>query len=512
MAKQMKVEVSSPKGINGEWVYTTLELPAEDYEIRDALHRARVMSREDERYLSVYDCDAIPMLSFARVETEGIDELNFLAQRLDSLEEHERNVLLAVTPRVIKNVGEGDVISAKDLINLTYGLDKVTVAPNVKTLAELGELAIQSELFKWMENVSDDALPYLDRTKIGQEIYEENNGTFINGMYIAAGEYEFQEVYDGRNLPNQGVSTHYAFRLELAKPPSDGEDISEQPTEWLGLPVDREDADAVAHRLGVDKIEDCVYLGFESSIPQIVGGHFGDMQEFDKLNSLADMMLQMSPSDQVKFKAVLSAEEPEKIEEILDVARNLDRYDLATQVDDPAQFFKSYLIRHMDKEIDPKWLDTLLLRNEGHELAERLGATFTDYGVVSARNRSLYEPIPRNNPIMDVKFDLIEINGQTALFTNGMIKAEDIPKGLYKYDLRGGETGDFLTIEPNVMVDRSGTILVKEPFDFGGKDYIPLTSETSPNFPGEETTPREFIATDYEQVEKEEMEVKRGGI
>ena len=87
----MKVEISSPKGLNGEWLYASLDLPAEEHEIRDAYHRARVMSHEDERYLSVYDCDAFPMLSFVRVETEGIDELNFLAQRLDSLEEHERN-------------------------------------------------------------------------------------------------------------------------------------------------------------------------------------------------------------------------------------------------------------------------------------------------------------------------------------------------------------------------------------------------------------------------------------
>ena len=258
MAKQMKVEISSPKGLNGEWLYASLDLPAEEHEIRDAYHRARVMSHEDERYLSVYDCDAFPMLSFVRVETEGIDELNFLAQRLDSLEEHERNVLLAITPRIIKNVGEGDVVSAKDLINMTYGLDKVTVAPYVKSVTELGELIIQSEMYPWMESVPDEALPYLDREKIGNELYKKDNGAFIKGMYIATGEYEFQEVYDGQNLPNFGVSTAYAFRLELAKPPTGDEDISEQPTEWLGLPVYREDADAAAERIGVGKIEDCV--------------------------------------------------------------------------------------------------------------------------------------------------------------------------------------------------------------------------------------------------------------
>ena len=44
MAKQMKVEISTPKGLNGEWLYASLDLPAEEHEIRDALHRARVMS------------------------------------------------------------------------------------------------------------------------------------------------------------------------------------------------------------------------------------------------------------------------------------------------------------------------------------------------------------------------------------------------------------------------------------------------------------------------------------
>ena len=63
-----------------------------------------------------------------------------------------------------------------------------------------------------------------------------------------------------------------------------------------------------------------------------------------------------------------------------------------------------------------------------------------------------------------------------------------------------------------VRVNRSGTILVKEPFEFDGKDHIPLTGETSPNFLCEEVTPREFLNGDYEQAEAEEMDIKMGGI
>ena len=48
----------------------------------------------------------------------------------------------------------------------------------------------------------------------------------------------------------------------------------------------------------------------------------------------------------------------------------------------------------MDSRLDSHWFDTLLTRNEGNRLLSRLGATATDYGVISARGRSLYELVP----------------------------------------------------------------------------------------------------------------------
>ena len=63
-------------------------------------------------------------------------------------------------------------------------------------------------------------------------------------------------------------------------------------------------------------------------------------------------------------------------------------------VDDSSDFFREYILRHMDSRLDSHWFDTLLTRNEGDRLLTRLGATETDYGVISARGRSLYELVP----------------------------------------------------------------------------------------------------------------------
>ena len=398
MAKQIKLEIAAENPESRSWLYADLQLPAEEHEIRDAFQRARITSPDTYHEFSIYECEAIPALPFRRLDFPTLDELNFLAKRLDSLNEEERLVLKAISPKILK-VGEDELVSPKDLINMTYGLNEVSIISNVGNAQQLGQFVIENNLHTDVDAVPDDSVYLLDRTRIGQLQQQNDGGVFIDGNYIVTAEYELPEVYDGKNLPVENPTAWFAFKMDVTRPPA-GDDLGEVEAiaETLTLPVDRAEADELAKRLGMEQIEDCVYLGFESSIPQIDADKFGDMHDFDQLNNLSEMMLEMSPSDQVKFKAVLSAEEPEKIEQILDIARSLDQYEFAPMVEDEAHFFKSYLLRHLDEKIDPRWLDSLLARNEGTELLERVGGTLTDYGVISSRGGSLYDPVPRSEP------------------------------------------------------------------------------------------------------------------
>lgn len=188
------------------------------------------------------------------------------------------------------------------------------------------------------------------------------------------------------------------FRLEIAKAPE--EDIAEveETGKWIELPMDKSNATAVAKAYGEERIEDCVYLYFESSIEQIDAQHFQDMANFDTLNALAARLKELSFADQIKFKAILEAEQPYKIGDVLDIAENLQDYELNASVASQEAFFKDYLIRHLDMRLDPSWLKSLDSGNKGRELLARLGATLTDYGIISARGRSLYEPVSLREP------------------------------------------------------------------------------------------------------------------
>ena len=46
--------------------------------------------------------------------------------------------------------------------------------------------------------------------------------------------------------------------------------------------------------------------------------------------------------------------------------------------------------------------------------------------------------------------EAVELFGQKALFTNGRVPLNAIPKGLYRYELRDDGNGNFATVESNV--------------------------------------------------------------
>lgn len=58
MPKQIKLEIANEHPETGQWVYAELELPAEEYEIRDAFQRARIT--DADTYHNIRSMNAKP--------------------------------------------------------------------------------------------------------------------------------------------------------------------------------------------------------------------------------------------------------------------------------------------------------------------------------------------------------------------------------------------------------------------------------------------------------------------
>ena len=182
MAKQLKLEIARENPEAGNWLYADLQLPADEHEIRDAYQRARITSSDIFHQYQVYECEAIPMLPFRRLDAPTIDELNFLAKRLDGLNEEERLVLRAISPKIMK-VGEDELVSMKDLINMTYGLDEVSIISNVRTPQQLGQFVIENDLHRDVEAVPEESLYLLDTKKIGELQQRNDGGVILPNMF-----------------------------------------------------------------------------------------------------------------------------------------------------------------------------------------------------------------------------------------------------------------------------------------------------------------------------------------
>ena len=513
--KIMRLELSAEKALNGGYYYAELLLPAADYEIKDAMQRTRAVGRENTVEVSILECDILPELQDIRLDTFSLDELNFFAKRLTSLTDEELPVFYAVTDEVFRAADNDELVSIKDLINSTYGLDTVPVAHNVSNLSELGRFAFENELLSDLEGTPESAVPFLNAEQIGRVQQKNDNGVFEGRLYIPTVHYERPEIYDGVTLPDEEPEpSDFAIRLLVSGTP---EHIKGDPVDraiWLKLPMASDILANYAAAFNEADIGDSVYYDFESVIPQITSDMFGSMSDVQTLNKLAAEIRIISESEQVKFKAVLEAENTASIQDALNVAQNLWRYKFTAMPDTADAFFKNYVAENADSRFDSRWLGGLFARNEGERLLGRLGATLTDYGVVSARNGQLFEPVPYNEPevkelksqaLTEEKLDVIEVLDRRALFSNGHLLPEEIPEGLYAYDLRHSDDGDrFCSIEPKVAVNHGGTVLMRDILDFGESGYIPLDEDTEPNFLGEEMTAEEFAE---EEAQDETMQM-----
>lgn len=106
----------------------------------------------------------------------------------------------------------------------------------------------------------------------------------------------------------------------------------------------------------------------------------------------------------------------------------------------------------------------------------------------------------KKETILDEQLQEIEIFDKPGLFSNSRLRDEDVPEGLYRYDLRGSDydPGQPILVEKTVIVNHAASVLMAEELDLGADGRLEL-GEEGLNFTGGLLTVREFMK---EQEEK----------
>ena len=181
----------------GEWV----KFPTSAEEIRAVFDRIGIGQKDDfgytyeEWFITDYDC-YVDGLYDKLGEYENLDELNYLAAKLDDMTQGEYAQFQAAM-EMGNHCG-----SLQEMINLTENLDCYDVYPDIHDHDDLGRYYIEEldamQVPEYLRN-------YIDYESYGRDVAIDENGEFTSFGYVRDSGSSFVDIYDGNreNIPEE---------------------------------------------------------------------------------------------------------------------------------------------------------------------------------------------------------------------------------------------------------------------------------------------------------------------
>ena len=173
----------------GEWV----KFPTTAEELKKVFDRIGIGQKDDfgqpyeEWFITDYDC-YVGALYDKLGEYENLDELNYLASKLDEMGQGEYAQFQAAM-----EVGDHSG-SLQEIINLTDNLDCYDLYPSIQDYDDLGRYYIE-ELDAMQ--VPEHLRNYIDYEAYGRDVAMDESGDFTDLGYVRDTGSSFHEYYDG---------------------------------------------------------------------------------------------------------------------------------------------------------------------------------------------------------------------------------------------------------------------------------------------------------------------------
>ena len=181
----------------GEWV----KFPTTAEELKEVFKRIGIGQKDDfghpyeEWFITDYDCYVDGLYSKLG-EYENLDELNYLASKLDEMDQSDYAKFQAA-------MEIGDYTSnLQEIINLTENLDCYDIYPDIHDYDDLGRYYLEElEVSKVPAHLQN----YIDYEAYGRDVALEENGTFTDQGYVWDTREAFHEYYDGErgSIPDE---------------------------------------------------------------------------------------------------------------------------------------------------------------------------------------------------------------------------------------------------------------------------------------------------------------------
>lgn len=156
--------------------------------------------------------------------------------------------------------------------------------------------------------------------------------------------------------------------------------------EWLHLPAETEEVQALLKRIGVDGVryEEIFITDYESDLPGLTG-RLGEYESIDELNHLAHVLDDLDKSDLEKYEAVLDmGEYTGSVKNLINLAQNLDCFEYYPGITNGEELGRMYIEDFEALQIPEHLIDYIDYEAYGRDVRINEGGVFAPGGYVSA--------------------------------------------------------------------------------------------------------------------------------
>lgn len=328
---------------------------------------------------------AWPVLTRLEGRTVNLDELDYLAKRLDSFDVGEAAQFQTMAEKL-------DLTDMKDLINLTFCCQETTVITDFSDLEAVGR---DHYMNTHGGCASVQELEDLDAEETAILLIDGGGGTVTRYGVVYDNGMKLEQSYDGKHFPAYlyeppMLMVALTSRLE----PEDTKDIT-----WLYLPAAKGQIERAMARSGIADPEDMRFRFAESMFPDEVDVALDFQYEsIYELNELAQAVDRLSMDDRKKLGAVVAMTEPEYAMQIRHLAENLDQFEFAPGVHTPAEYGKYMIQESGHFEYDPNLDEFYDYERYGLQRMEQQSGMFTDRGYISYHGTMSLEELMMEDP------------------------------------------------------------------------------------------------------------------
>ncbi|MEG0825615.1 MAG: hypothetical protein RSG86_07695 [Oscillospiraceae bacterium] len=293
----------------------------------------------------------------------NLDELNYLAKRLDSLDKKEWRPFLAAAEATHAN----DVAR---LINLTFNLHCYSLVDDFNDMEKMGKQLYLNEHLSISPGEKHDyrqyALDILAQPPLAANQY---------GL-VFTNSNQPEQVYNGRQFPQYRYSGDVAGMLTIQ---------SEAGTEYLDLPCEEIALAKALHRLGAESPEDCKYSFENESLPKSAAVLFehsdNPTDDFTRLNELANAISQLSADQCGDFLALCAWAKPDTLADHVTLCKSLDDFQLVPGVTNLQEYGRKLLLENW-KLPDHAALDYIDFEGYAKHRLTQMPGQFSEYGLL----------------------------------------------------------------------------------------------------------------------------------